>query len=49
MSSNGLQDKEREGCEGHEGEVTEIVGSHQLLKIKRELTNFMCWWTEAMK
>ena len=46
ISSNDLQDKER-GMRATK--VTGIVGSHQLLKIQRQLTNFVCWWTEAIK
>jgi hypothetical protein len=45
MSSNGLQDKERDR---RATKMTEIVGGHQPLKIKRQLTNFVTWWTEAI-
>jgi len=45
MSSNGLQDKERDG---RATKMTEIVGGHQPLKIQRQLTNFVNWWTEAI-
>jgi hypothetical protein len=46
MSSNGLQDKERDV---RAMKMTETVGRHHLLKIQRQLTDFVSWWKEAIK
>jgi len=46
ISANGLYDKQKDVWAT---KMTAIMGSHRLLKIQRQLTNFVSWWTEAIK